>query len=187
MLKLNKDQKRLPLGGHHFYENGLMIRGETLSEVDKKLGEFRLNNNRPMGRPDQDILTYYAVNFPWMVKEDTSEVDPEPVEFIGWRDWVQKTWIRPPKKTLTTKEATYRWDVCKVCPHNVPIKPGHRTAEFDQLKRKTFMLRRGAKIPSELGYCSLHRFDLGVATFIETPKDHSEIQKDTPNYPSCWV
>jgi hypothetical protein len=187
MLKINKDQMRLPLGGHHYYEDGLSLKGDTFEEVREKLSDFRLNNNRPVGNPGQDILIYYAVNFPYMVREDETEIPQETKVFTRWRAWVQKTWTHPPKKTLTTKEASFRWDVCKTCPHNLPIISGLKHSEFEQITRKAFMLRRGAKIPQELGYCSLHHFDLGVATFIETPKDHSERRKDTPDYPSCWV
>lgn len=187
MLKINKDQMRLPFGGHHFYEDGLMMKGDTFDEVKEKLTDFRLNNNRPLGNPGQDILLYYAVNFPWVVKEDENEIPEESQSFLDWRAWIQKTWNRPPKKTIVTKEAEMRWVICMACPHNVPTSNGNRKIEVDQLKRKAFILRRGVKIPSDLGFCSLHRFDLGVATFIETPKDHSEQQKDTPNYPSCWV
>ncbi len=187
MYKLRKDQMRLPYGGHHYHEHGLTLKGDSFDEVKQKLSDYRLNNNRPIGDPEQDILRYYWVNFPWMVREDDVEAPQEPEEFAGWRRWIQKTWVKPPNKTLTTKEASFRWDVCKGCPHNKPIEEGLKSAEFEQLTRKAFMLRRGAKIPTELGYCCLHRFDLGVATFIETPKDHSELPSDTPNYPSCWV
>lgn len=187
MLKINKDQMRLPFGGHHFYEMGLMMKGDTFDEVRIKLTDFRLNNNRPVGNPGQDILTYYAVNFPWMVKEDDAEMPQEGENFLAWRAWIQKTWNRPPKKIIVSKEAEMRWSVCKTCPHNIPIAAGNRRAEFDELKRKAFILRRGIKIPPEIGFCSLHRADLSAFTFTETPKDHSEIKKDTPNYPGCWV
>lgn len=187
MLKINKDQMRLPHGGHHYLEDDFMMKGDTFDEVKSKLAEFRLNNNRPVGNPGQDILAYYAVNFPYMVREDDTEIPEETNEFMSWRAWVQKTWVHPPKKTLTMKEASFRWDVCKTCPCNLPIESGQRPSEFEQITRKAFMLRKGAKIPSELGYCSLHHFDLGVATFIETPRDHSEQREDTPNYPRCWV
>lgn len=187
MLKINKDQMRLPFGGHHYLEDGLMLKGDTFDEVKIKLSDYRMNNNRPVGNPGQDILKYYAVNFPWMVREDEINVPEETKEFTDWRHWVQRTWVNPPKKLLTNKEASFRWDVCKTCPFNQPIESGNKPSEFEQITRKTLMLRRGAKIPKELGYCSLHRFDLGVATFIEIPRDHSEKEIDAPNYPSCWV
>ncbi len=187
MLKINKDQMRLPFGGHHYVEDGRTLKGDTFDEVKAQLSDYRLYNNRPIGNPGQDILKYYQVNFPWMVREDDLEVPEESEQFIDWRAWVQKTWKTPPKKLLTSKEASFRWDVCKTCPFNKPIESGYRQSEFDQITRKTFMLRRGAKIPKELGYCSLHRFDLSVATFIETPRDHSEKSLNDPNYPSCWV
>lgn len=187
MLKINKDQMRLPFGGHHYVEDGRTLKGDTFDEVKTLLTDYRLHNNRPVGNPGQDILTYYLVNFPWMVKQDDLEMPEEPDDFIDWRAWVQGTWVKPPKKLLTSKEASFRWEVCKSCPFNVPIEQGNKPAEFEQITRKAILLRRGVKIPQELGYCSLHRADLGVLTFIETPKDHSEKSKDSPNYPSCWV
>lgn len=164
-----------------------MIKGDTFNEVRDKLSDYRLNNNRPIGNPGQDILKYYAVNFPWMVKEDDIEIPEEPENYSKWRSWIQKTWVRPPKKMLTIKEASIRSDICKSCPHNKPIQTGNKPSEFEQLTKKSFLLRRGVKISSDLGYCDLHHFDLGVALFIETPKDHSEKKKDTPGHPSCWV
>lgn len=187
MLKINKDQMRLPFGGHHYVENGHMLKGETFDEVKTKLTDYRLNNNNPVGNPGQDILAYYAVNFPWMVREDPTEMPEESENFIDWRAWVQKTWVKPPKKMLTSKEASFRWEVCKGCKFNQPIEQGHKPAEFEQITRKALLLRRGVKIPQELGYCCLHRFDLSVATFIETPRDHSEKSTSSPNHPSCWV
>lgn len=186
MYKLNQDQKRLPFGGHHFYDKGFMIKGETVKEVVGKITDYRLNNNRPIGNPEQEVLEYYALNFPWMVKKDNEEVPKENESYALWRKWVQKTWTNPPKKLITTKEASFRWDVCKKCPHNKPIN-WPESDESTQITRKAFLLRQGMEIPEELGFCSLHNVDIGVLTFIETPKDYSEQKKDTPGYPSCWV
>jgi hypothetical protein len=186
MFKINPNQKRLPLGGHHFYEKGFMIRGETHIEVADKLKDYRLNNNMPIGMPEQDVLFYYALNFPWMVIEDGKPDPVEPEDYKSWRDWIQKTWNRPPKKVITKKEAATRWETCLDCPHNKSMD-WPETEESSQFSRKAFLIRRGAEIPENLGYCDLHKVDLGVFTLSETPIVHSEKPKDIANEPRCWV
>src|SRR5258705_12465900 len=111
MLKLNLNSQRLPIGGHHFREKGYMMKGENLAEVVKKVEAFRLDNHHPIGNPEQDVLFYYAVHFPWIVIYD-EEPDPEfDSDYKDWRDWLHKTWMLPPKKMVTVKEASLRWDV----------------------------------------------------------------------------
>jgi hypothetical protein len=186
MFKLNQDQKRLPLGGHHFTEKGHTIKADTFKQVVEKLEQYRLNNNMAVGQPDQDVLFYYALNFPWMVKEDGKPDPIEPEDYKAWRSWIQKTWNKPPKKIITRKEASTRWEVCKLCPHNRTIG-WPDSVEASQFARKAFLIRRGIEIPEDLGYCDLHKADLGVFTLTETPSSHSEKPKDIANEPSCWV
>ena len=120
MLKLNPDQLRQPHGGHHFLiPNGPAVKGESAKEVIKKITEYRINNGIPVGNPEEELLYFYALHWPYMV--EPAEIG-KPTEksswFQDWARWVRKTWKNPPKKLITTKEASYRWDVCLTCPHN---------------------------------------------------------------------
>ena len=76
--ELRKHQQLRPLeGGHHFHCYGLKFTGETLGEVVGKVSSYRLNNLIPMGRPEQEVLAYYADKFPWMVdaaEDETVEI-----------------------------------------------------------------------------------------------------------------
>ncbi len=187
MLKIRHQQKRLPLGGHHFNEGLVTLKGDTHIEVANKLRDFRVNNNKPMGDPEQDVLNYYAETSPWMVREDEEKEEvPLDPSYLEWRDWVYRVWDKPPKKYTTKRDATARWLVCKTCPFNKKMD-WVESNESSELVRRAFLLRKGLEVPDYLGFCTCHKADLGAFSFLEAPKDHSGIAKDAKNYPSCWV
>jgi hypothetical protein len=188
MYKLNSNQKRLPFGGHHFYEkDGHMFKGETFKEVADKLSGYRINNNIPVGDPEQEILRYYWMNFPWMVK-DVLETRPvaRNEDYDSWRGWVSRIWKSPPKKLVTRKEASIRWEACKECPFNIQ-KSWSETDESSELSRRAMLIRKGAEVPEYIGFCSLHGWDLSIATFADAPNSISDKKKDGANPDGCWV
>jgi hypothetical protein len=188
MLKLNPDQLRQPYGGHQFYEHGLLIMGDNFDEVVEKLTDFRVNNNRPVGQPDQDILTYYLAHWPWMVIADGKPTVSQPTnkDYELWKKWIYKVWMNPPIKTVSSKEASDRWEICKKCPFNKKMD-WEETIESTELARRAFLLRKGLTIPKGLGFCSLHHFDIGVVSFVEAPREMSGKSKDSADHPGCWV
>lgn len=188
MLKYKTNQQRIPVGGHNFTEHGLTLKADSVEQLEKKLLEFRLNNNRPAGDPKKDILLHYAKTSPWMV-EDTDETDPEIVEnrnYKAYRTWIQKTWEFPPKKILQPQEAKDRWEICRNCKFNLP-KNWKKTDELKALEQRQFLLKRGITTAKDLGFCSLHRFDIEVASLIAEPRAHSDIQVERPEDLKCWV
>lgn len=186
MLKLNPYQQRLPVGGHQYYEHGTMFRGETFDEVKDKLTQFRLNNGLPMGDPEQQILTHYAKNWPYMVKGDAERKEIQVSnKFVLWREWVLKTWRGPPKKVVTQKEADIRSDICASCPYNTK-RDWEETDESDALKRRVFIMHAARPSPKTNGFCSCHLADLNVLVFLNTPKEHSS-KKDVEQPKFCWV
>ncbi len=187
MFKLNEKMPREPIGGHHFASHGVTFKGDSFKEVVSQLRAFRINNNIAVGDPAQDVLIFYAENFPWMVEQDwNAEPKKENKYYVRWRDWIYGQWKNPPKKVLTTKEASDRWKICLDCPWRLPFV-WKKTDESQELIRRAFMLRRGVEIPKDLGYCALHRVDLGVFCFLENPEVQSAQQKDGAKEPKCWV
>ena len=188
MFKLNPHQQRLPIGGHHFTENGHTMRGETFAEVEDKLTDYRLNNHIPLGYPGQEILVYYAENWPYMVQYDPKAKPPEmESSYLEYRKWLNKIWKNPPVKSASVREAQDRWDICKTCPHNKLIED-ESGKEFDELEKKAFLLRRGQYTPDWLGVCACHMSaDLSVASFIEKPADYVEKRKDLTKPGNCWM
>lgn len=185
MLKLNDKQQRTPTGGHQYHEYGTTFRGESYSEVVKKLREFRLNNNLNVGDPEQEVLRHYADHWPWMVRSSDKEPAAEQgSDYQDWRSWIQNTWKRPPAKFISTKEASERWNACLTCPHNVK-KDWGTTKESEELKKRAFVLSRGITIPSGVGYCNFHKCDLGVFTFIDKVNNYSGTTNQPPA--NCWV
>lgn len=193
MFKIKPGQKRLPFGGHHYYQDmGLhraliLVNGDTAEDVAKKLRDLRINNGIAVDDPLQDVLDYYAARFPWMVMLDrNAEEKHEATDYAAWRAWIFKMWGRSNIKSITKKEAHLRWEACKDCPFNQQ-KWWDETDESAELTRKTLLLRRGHAVPQNIGYCSLHRWDLSVATFMETPDQVSEKEKDIAQPDCCWV
>lgn len=187
MLCLNKKQKREPFGGHHFIINGTALKGETFDEVVGKIEEYRTNNNIPIGNAKNDLILFYAKNWPYMVtnseSEDCETVLPE--GYIKWRDWVYRAWANPPAKFLTKKEAEDRWDTCKTCKFNKP-KNFPKSKELTEVNRRAFLMSRGMEAPSFLGYCALHSADLPTLVYADNPT-MLLFEKDNEPLESCWV
>lgn len=186
MLKYNKDSKRLPPGGHQFKEYGMVFKGDSLEAVCRDLANFRLNNNIPAGNPEQEILAHYVKNWPWLVKDDRVSKDAEDMgNYSKWREWIYMVWKTPPKKVIAPKLAAERWAVCKDCPYNVPFA-WKDSKESEELTRRAYMLRRAIDVPKGLGFCSLHKADIGLLSVLEDAKTYSN-NKSEKNYPDCWI
>lgn len=180
-------QQLRPHGGHHYFAHGIKFEGETHTEVVDKVSDYRLNNTIPIGNVEQEVLAYYADKFPWMV-DAMEESDPAPKNdyYAKWRAWIQRQWKNPLNRSITPKEAALRWAICERCPHNIKLAVDS-SPEGSEMLRRAFLLRRGANISKKLGFCSLHQFDIGVASFLEAPASVSGKLKDTANYEGCWV
>lgn len=188
MLRINPDQQRGPRGGHHFQvPNGPMLRDEEFKGLVKKLVDYRVNNLIPLGAPDQEILRYYEKEFPYVVQETPQAERGGLTEaFTAWARWVRRAWRTPPKKTITTKEASCRWEVCQKCKHNKPFNWSD-TPESMAMSQRAFLLRRGLEVPNGLGFCDLHCCDISVMSFIDNPKGFSEKPESESQPESCWV
>jgi hypothetical protein len=187
VLRLNPDSKRLPFGGHHFHEYGMTFKGDTFKEVVKKVADFRLTNNLPSGDPEQEVLGYYARQWPWLVKEEHKPIaiETQSQEYFQLRDWIYMAWKKPATKLLSVKECKDRWEICRDCPFN--LQPNwDETKESAELTRRSFVLRRGQDTPDYLGFCALHKADLSAFSFIEAAKEYSA-KKEGDSYPGCWV
>lgn len=186
-FRIRHGQQLRPHGGHHFYAHGIKFEGETHLHVYEKLREYRLNNMIPVGNVEQEVLAYYYEKFPWMVDAISSE-EPVPKNdyYARWRGWIHRMWKTPLNRAVTKKEAATRWAVCQGCPHNIKLSVDG-SKEGSETLRRAFLLRRGHDIPPFLGFCSLHSFDLSVASFLEAPAEVSGKLKDTANYPGCWA
>lgn len=186
MLELNKNQKRLPIGGHHYAEYGVTFKGETFAEVVADVEKFRVNNCITIGNPEQDVLFFYMKHWPYMVVEVVGVSGKPSSKYENWRSWIQKTWKNPPQKTLVPKEAQERWDVCKGCKFN-EIMNWEQTDESKEMMRRSFLLRRGVDVPKKIGYCSRHRCDLPFFVFIEEADKFSAKSKDCEAFAGCWI
>ena len=188
MLKLKENSKKSPPGGHHYVEHRVTFKGESWTEVVKKVTDFRLHNNIPQGNPSQEVLNFYADNWPWLVKEDESAPEPEPApsQYDLWRDWIYRTWKNPPKKLVTPTEAKARWAICSTCPMNEQFKFSE-SSESAELTRRTFLLRRGIESSEALAFCSCHKADLASFSFFDNAKEYSRMHHPIEKPDRCWV
>jgi len=185
--RIKVSQKRLPIGGHHFPEKGVSIKGESFNDVVDMLTSFRLFNSRAVGNPRQEVVDYYAAKFPWMVELDTapSPDDELDADYVAWRDWITSVWAKSSGRFVSKREAQTRLEVCKTCPHHVG-SPWDQTEEAIEFQRKALMLKRGNMVDEKYGFCLLHKCDVGVSSFIENPISVSRKEKDEQDYPACW-
>jgi len=186
---INKDQGREPFGGHHFYQKQggqtLLIRASSYRELIEEIKSFRLSNGIPIGDPAKEVVDYYAANWPWMVIEDFKpEKGPEDPDYAAWKAWIYKVWVRASPKIVTRLQAKERWEKCKACPANQPLK-GHDSEEAEELQKRAFIYRRGEWTPKELGFCLHHKWDIATASVLESPKTYSE--NPLKEFPGCWV
>ncbi len=187
MLKLNTDQKRIPLGGHQFYEFGVTFKGETFEEVAKKVEAFRVNNGIPLGDPRQDILTRYLETCPWMVKADDKSLQIAlEQDYVAWREWMLKVWKSPFHKMRDIKDAQIRQEICAGCKFN-RLKDWGTSDESKELEKRSLILRRGHPVMAGLGFCTCHKWDNSVSPFIDQVKEYSNKDADQQSPANCWV
>lgn len=182
----NQNCMRQPIGGHHFIVYRPItttLRADSLDELEQELKDFRINNGFPLGDPLQDILEFYAINWPYLVNQEPGEKEEPGIRFTLWREWIQKLWKNPPKNLCPNKIAKERWETCRNCKYH-KLLPGNGTEEYSELTRRAFMLRRGLDVPTTLGYCAFHAVDLGVFTMIDHPDKFSQ---NTKEYDECFI
>ena len=190
--KLNTKQKREPIGGHHFnqktkHSDEYLVKADTFNKLISKVSDYRISNGIPIGNPKEDVLEYYARRFPYMVLIDEgAEKKIYNSRYEAWRTFIQDVWKKAPTKFITRKESESRWTVCLDCPFNVE-KDWKKTKESNEVEKRAFMLRRGEAIPKKIGFCALHRADIGVLSFVEAPGNLSGKKKDHEKPSVCWV
>lgn len=182
MLQLKPDSHKVPYGGHHYTESGQTFRGDSFAAVVAKVTDFRLYNNIPAGNPTQDILQFYAANWPWLVKSDP-HAQPEEIneQYNLWRAWIYHAWRHPPRHFVAAPQREDRTNICRDCPYNEQFK-FEETKESAELTRRSYLLRQGQEASQDLGFCRLHRADLAAFTSFQSP---AEPHPEQPR--ACWV
>jgi hypothetical protein len=186
MLKYKQKSMRQPFGGHNYTERSMNFAADSLEELVTKVSKFRLNNHLPIGDPEQDILRHYLKNWPWLVVDDQAPDDTDvDQDYEDWKKFVRDAYGVAGLKTITSKEAEDRWKICEKCPFNVKLEVDY-DEEAHSLRKTAFLIRRGTNVPSELGYCKLHKADLSIFSILEKPGALSRKQEGV-EHADCWL
>jgi len=185
-LRLKENSMRIPFGGHHFKDRAIMFKADSFDELVDKIRVFRIANSVKVGNPEEEILIYYAKNWPWLVEEN-----PEPEEtkenprYEKWRDFIFGMKKTPIRKYANEREMRTRYETCEKCKYRKRVNPKERD-EFDALKAKIFVLCRGSMICGMDQFCDLHQAPIPVLLAAETTKDLIP-PKDGNGSEDCWI
>lgn len=190
IYELNPNQMRLPLGGKHIFldrSSFMTFTDDTFDGLIEKIESHRVNNGMDVGNPKEEVIESYAKNYPWMVRLKTEAVGPDEINkrYEMTKMWLRHVWGHPPGGQEPTRVSEERWDICRKCLHNQRFQ-WPDTAEADEWEKRRFLLVKGLKIPQEIGFCALHRWDNGVASVLETPIRFSAKTKDSGQPGWCW-
>lgn len=61
------------------------------------------------------------------------------------------------------------------------------TDESKEMDKRAFLMRQGIDVPSYIGFCTCHRADAGVLSFLEKPKQASQKDEASQQPAECWV
>jgi hypothetical protein len=170
------DHPHAPPSGHYCVDStGVTFRAKDIPTLGKAITLYRTNNALPAGNPLAEIETFYAVHFPWLISKTGDAPVPPKEDFI--QSWINRLWRNPPKQTqwAESETAKARLQVCSLCPFNMP-----RGIVADVNLRRLIILGAG-RIAATSSCCSLHRWDCGLAVWIEDPESAAEAPA-----PGCW-
>ena len=183
-LSLNPDSHKNPRGGHHFSDHGVKFEAENFQTLARKVERYRTANNIPAGDPEQEILRYYETLNPALVLRHDEKIEEKPEDMRLWEASVRSLWRNPPAIDKTPQvHAAARQMICGSCPFNVKITEFKKFKEFPELERRAFVLRNGTGLAANVGYCRLHRVDIGILSFTENPKSNPSAGTKPE---SCW-
>ena len=174
-MPLITDHPRAPAAGHYCTDNqGVTHRAKTIPLLEKAIALYRTNNALPAGNPLAEIESFYAIHFPWLISKSGDAPKPPKEEFL--RDWINRMWRNPPKQSqwVETETAKARLQVCALCPFNTPA------GILSDVNLRRLIILGAGRIAAASSCCSRHRWDCGLAVWVEDPATAEEA------VPGCW-
>jgi hypothetical protein len=185
-LKIKENSMRIPFGGHHFKDRAITFKADSFDELVEKIRDFRIANSVKVGNPEEEILIYYAKNWPWLVEEDPEPEEPtKNPRYEKWRDFIFGMKKTPIRKYANDKEIRNRYETCEKCKFRKKVIPTDKD-EFEALKQKVFVFCRGSMVCGMDQFCDLHQAPIPVLLAPETTKDLIP-PKDGNGSAECWI
>ena len=185
-LRLKENSMRIPFGGHHFKDRAVMFKAEAFDELVGKVRDFRIANGIKIGNPEEEILIYYAKNWPWLVEENPEQqITKENPRYDKWRDFIFAMKKTPIRKYANDREIRTRYETCEKCKFRKKVTPRDKD-EFEALKQKVFVFCRGSMVCGMDQFCDLHQAPIPVLLAPETTKDLLP-PKDGNGSADCWI
>lgn len=185
-IQLKRNSMRQPFGGHHFEDRSVMFKADSFDELVEKIRDFRIANGIQVGNPSEEVLIYYAKNWPWLVEEDKCPPKQRINErYDTWRNFIFGMKKTPIRKYANEREMRTRYETCEKCKYRKRVNPKEKD-EFDALKAKIFVLCRGSMICGMDQFCDLHQAPIPVLLAAETTKDLIP-PKDGNGSEDCWI
>jgi hypothetical protein len=189
----------IPPGGYHFItatpEGGtLKIESHSVESVQELLLKYRLNNNLPVGNPQQEVIDYICGTWPHFCTE-TTEAFLVPAMSITREahlsrrvsDWTARLWALGSDNAVAQPEADRRAAICSSCPQNKDYRPGACAPCVESLDRLSFIWLRNRSTPFDqsLGGCRACGANLKTAVQASRLPPLSDADKNSLD-PSCW-
>lgn len=185
-IQLKRNSMRQPFGGHHFAEKSITFKAESFDDLVGKVRDFRIANGIKVGSPEEDILIYYAKNWPWLVEEDKCPPKRQTNErYDKWSEFILRIKKSPIRKYANDKDMRIRYETCEKCKFRKKIQARDKD-EFNALKQKVFVSCRGLMICDMDQFCDLHQAPIPVLLAADSPREVLP-KKDGNTAPECWI
>lgn len=165
MLAYNHNALKPPLGGHRFRDG---TTGETFAEVVRKIAAERVTNHLPFGNPEQEVLAYYQEIAPHLVTNAGGNVANSDRQQVS-ESIMATAYGRFERLDRNDPVVQRRRDTCAACAHCRCTFEGDETPYSREAERVAVLLSGDLNVMS-LGYCTHHRWSVGVASRLKTPE-----------------
>lgn len=189
----------IPPRGHHYIQDGTMIKGYSAANIVDKIGQFRIANQIDYGNPQEDYEAYLCSEFPRLCAPSYDEgeaeamADDTPSQVPALdevRRWAKLTAYRRSKwgQLETTETAEARSQTCSTCPLHKEIRSLSLCNPcISELDRQSVLLREGRKLNTNPGYCSATFQDNRSAVFLPKAGLERSLERVEETVPECWL
>ena len=184
LYEVKPNSKKVPPGGKWFInEDGFLFEAVEPKDVAEQLRNYRIEHNKQLGEPYQDVLHNVCDKYPYLCNyrtEKPAQDDKQQISAdIHHKILSKQSSIGELEIDMIAKD---RAKVCKDCPYHAPdIKLGS-DEERQRYEKLVAILTHGKslKMP-ELGVCLDQKDDCRYLCYS------NDNDFNSPNYTGCWI